>query len=67
LFDTLISFSLREKTQEIQLWDEHGESSDATAIIEKLKKEIVVPVFSGFASGSCKGLKLSKITIILPY
>jgi hypothetical protein len=63
----LISFSLREKSQEIQLWGEHGESFDEAIVIEKSKKGIVVAVFSGFAFRSYKGSILSKITIILPY
>jgi hypothetical protein len=33
----------------------------------KNKKGIKVAVFPGFASGSYKGPKLSKITTILPY
>jgi hypothetical protein len=33
----------------------------------KIKKGIVVVVFSGFTLGSYKGPKLSKITTILPY
>jgi hypothetical protein len=36
----LLSFSLREKSQEIQLWGEHGESFDEAAVIEKSKKEL---------------------------
>jgi hypothetical protein len=63
----LISFPLREKSQEIQLWGEHGESFDDAAIIEKSKKGIVVAVFFCFASGSYKGPIMSKLTIILPY
>jgi hypothetical protein len=63
----LISFPLREKSQEIQLWGEHGESFDDTTIIEKSKKGIIVAIFSSFASGSYKGPIMSKLTIILPY
>jgi hypothetical protein len=50
-----IIFFYREKTQEIQLWGEHGENFDEKTVIEKLKQGIVVAVFSGFTSGSFKG------------
>jgi hypothetical protein len=36
----LLSFSLREKSQEIQLWGEHCESFDEAVVIEKSKKEL---------------------------
>jgi hypothetical protein len=36
----LLSFFLREKSQEIQLWGEHGEPFDEAAVIEKSKKEL---------------------------
>jgi hypothetical protein len=56
-FDCLLLhhiFFYREKTQEIQLWGEHGENFDEKTIIEKLKQCIVVAVFSGFTSESFK-------------
>jgi hypothetical protein len=48
-------FSLINQTQEIQLWGDHGENFDEAGVIEKSKKEIVVALFSGFASGSFRG------------
>jgi hypothetical protein len=46
---------LKNQTQEIQLWGDHGEKFDEADVIQKLKKRIVVAIFSGFASGSFRG------------
>jgi hypothetical protein len=46
---------LRNQTQEIHLWGEHGENFNEASVIEKSKEGIVVTVFSGFTSGSFKG------------
>jgi hypothetical protein len=48
-------FPLKNQTQEIHLWGEHGENFDEAGVIEKSKEEIVVVVFLGFASGSFEG------------
>jgi hypothetical protein len=48
-------FSIRQQTQEIQLWGEHGETFDEKTIIEKSKQGIVIVVFSSFTSGGFKG------------
>jgi hypothetical protein len=46
---------LRNQTQEIQLWGDHGENFDEAGAIEKSKQGFVITVFSDFTLGSFKG------------
>jgi hypothetical protein len=52
----ILIFFIRQLTQKIQLWGEHGETFDEKTVIEKSKQGIVMTVLSGFTSGSFKGL-----------
>jgi hypothetical protein len=52
----ILIFFIRQQTQKIQLWGEHGETFDEKTVIEKSKQGIVMTVLSGFTSGSFKGL-----------
>jgi hypothetical protein len=45
---------LRNQTQKIHLWGDHGEKFDEASVTKKSKQGIVVAVFSDFASDNFK-------------
>lgn len=47
--------NLDEQTQQIVLWDQHGETFDEKTIFEKSQKGIVVGIFAGLTAGKFLG------------